>query len=238
MQVVEEYIRQVEGQSTRQDRPLVTLTYAQSIDGSIARDRGEALALSGLATMKITHRLRALHDGILVGIGTVLADDPKLTVRLVDGANPQPIILDSNLRIPTNARLLTNQNRPWIFASPTASQISQKILEQHKCHVMRMNVSKNGNIPLSNILHFLNSKGIKRLMVEGGSAVIGSFLNSGFVDVVVITIAPLFVGGFKAVESLIESKGSASNFPKISPLFVEKVDEDILIWGGVRSKTP
>jgi len=214
----------------------VTLTYAQSVDGSIARDRGAALALSGPATMKITHRLRAQHDGILVGIGTVLADDPKLTVRLVDGASPQPIILDSRLRTPTNAAVLRNQNRPWIFASPTASQNSQKVLEQSKCHVMRVNVSRNGNLPLSKILQSLNSKGIKRLMVEGGATVIGSFLNSGFVDIVVITIAPLFVGGLKAVESLIESKSSVTSFPKISPLFVEKVDEDILIWGRVRSQ--
>src|SRR3989304_8693232 len=79
----------------RLGRPLVTLSYAQSLDGCIAARAGERLALSGPESMRLTHRLRAAQDAILVGIGTVPADNPRLTVHLVQGQDPQPIVLDS-----------------------------------------------------------------------------------------------------------------------------------------------
>ncbi|HEX9595492.1 MAG TPA: RibD family protein, partial [Anaerolineales bacterium] len=85
------------------DRPTVTLSYAQSLDGSIALHRGEPLTLSGPESMAMTHRLRAAHDAILVGIGTVISDDPQLNVRLVEGRNPQVVVLDSRLRLPLTA---------------------------------------------------------------------------------------------------------------------------------------
>ena len=96
-------------------RPFVTLAYAQSIDGSISIARGQRSALSGRESMRFTHALRAGHDGILVGVGTVVADDPELRVRLVDGPDPQPVIVDSNLRTPVGAKLLAQTGRqPWI----------------------------------------------------------------------------------------------------------------------------
>src|SRR5438105_4961079 len=95
-----------------QGRPFVTLAYAQSVDGSISIARGQRSALSGPDSLRFTHALRAGHDGILVGVGTVLADDPELRVRLVDGRDPQPVIVDSNLSTPAEARLLARS--PWI----------------------------------------------------------------------------------------------------------------------------
>jgi 3,4-dihydroxy 2-butanone 4-phosphate synthase/GTP cyclohydrolase II len=86
-------------------RPFVTLAYAQSLDGSLAARRGEPLSLSGLESQKLTHRLRASHSAILVGISTLLADDPQLNVRLVEGENPQPVVLDSRLRTRFKARV-------------------------------------------------------------------------------------------------------------------------------------
>ena len=99
-------------------RPLVSLSYAQSLDGSLAARRGSPLLLSGKASMQLTHRLRASHDAILVGIGTILADDPQLTVRLVQGPQPQPVILDSHLRLPPNARVFQGPKLPWIGKLP------------------------------------------------------------------------------------------------------------------------
>ena len=96
-------------------RPFVTLSYAQSVDGSIAIARGLRSALSGPESLRFTHALRAGHDGILVGVGTVLADDPELRVRLVDGRDPQPVIVDSHLSTPVQAKLLSQSGRqPWI----------------------------------------------------------------------------------------------------------------------------
>ena len=103
------------------DTPFVTLAYAQSLDGSIAAYPGVPLAISGPVSMGITHRLRARHQAILVGIGTVLADDPRLNVRLVPGKNPQPVVLDNQLRFPLKARLLQGEKKPWIMTSKQAS---------------------------------------------------------------------------------------------------------------------
>ena len=95
----------------RTGRPLVTLSYAQSLDGCIAAGPGQRLSLSGPEALMLTHELRAAHAAILVGIGTVLADDPRLTVRLVPGSHPQPVVVDSRLRIPDDCYLLRHGPR-------------------------------------------------------------------------------------------------------------------------------
>ncbi|MBC8504897.1 MAG: RibD family protein [Anaerolineales bacterium] len=231
MQAVEDFIRLVESERDDQDRPLVTLTYAQSLDGSIATERGNTLALSGPKSLKITHRLRAMHEGILIGIGTVLSDDPSLTVRLVDGESPQPIILDSRLRFPTSAKLLKTTKRPWIFTGADAGETALRVLENSGCKIFQINSTDRRTLSLPEVLNTLHTLGINRLMVEGGASVIRSFLTAGVVDVVVLTIAPLFIGGLKAVEELISNSHSASAFPRLSPVFVDKVGADILVWG-------
>ncbi|MDD2558493.1 MAG: RibD family protein [Desulfuromonas sp.] len=99
-------------------RPFVTLSYAQSWGGSITTKRGQPVVLSGADSNLLTHQLRSLHDGILVGIDTVLADDPQLTVRYWSGENPQPIILDTALRMPKNARLCHHPDKDcWVFTT-------------------------------------------------------------------------------------------------------------------------
>src|SRR5438874_9179107 len=88
------------------ERPFVTLSYAQSLDGSITTRPGATLGLSNSASQALTHDIRAHHEAILVGVNTVLTDDPRLTVRLVDGRSPRPVIVDSHLKTPPTARLL------------------------------------------------------------------------------------------------------------------------------------
>jgi len=102
-----------------QMRPFITLTYAQSIDGSIAAERGKPLLLSGKESMIMTHRLRALHDGIMIGVGTLIADNPSLTTRLVPGSHPRPIILDTSLRAPISRKIFSRKkgNLPIIVCS-------------------------------------------------------------------------------------------------------------------------
>ena len=100
-------------------RPFVVLSYAQSVDGSIAGPKRERVRLSGPESMRLTYAIRALCDTILVGIGTVLADDPSLTVKQVPGKSPQPIVLDTRLRTPGKASLLRRPDaRPWLIHGP------------------------------------------------------------------------------------------------------------------------
>jgi hypothetical protein len=96
------------------NRPFITISYAQSVDGSIAFKNRQPIHLSGPESSVLTHQIRASCDAILIGIGTLLADDPRLTVRLTEGNNPQPLILDTRLRTPLNARLVKRSDlSPW-----------------------------------------------------------------------------------------------------------------------------
>ncbi|KAF9577150.1 2,5-diamino-6-(ribosylamino)-4(3H)-pyrimidinone 5'-phosphate reductase [Lunasporangiospora selenospora] len=203
--------------SGNQSTPFVTLTFAQSLDGKIAGTGGQQLILSGPESMKATHIMRSRHDAILVGIGTVLNDDPRLTVRLdlndpelPRGTNlhhPQPIILDSTLRFPTSATLLlaTAPKRPWIFTTPAHDPQRKLELEALGAKVFvlpsNQNNCKSHQIDVSQVISALGSLSIKSLMVEGGAGVIASFLKSGCVDLTLITIAPTYVGqdGISAV---------------------------------------
>jgi 3,4-dihydroxy 2-butanone 4-phosphate synthase/GTP cyclohydrolase II len=231
MKDVDSFLCQAERTINAQNRPLVTLTYAQSLDGSIAYQPGTPLAISGSTSMQITHRLRAAHDGILVGIGTVLADNPQLNVRFASGADPQPIVLDTGLRFPLDSKLLSNQIRPWLFCAKQIDLPQSKELQQRGCRVFHVDIASNGGLDLGQVLQILSSQGIRRLMVEGGARVISGFLNARLVDAVVLTVAPVFVGGLKALEHIWQETGH--NFPRLDIVSVDKAGEDIMIWGLV-----
>lgn len=216
-------------------RPLVNLSYAQSLDGSLSARRGSPLALSGPQAMALTHRLRAAHDAILVGIGTVLADDPRLTVRLVSGKNPQPIVLDTQLRTPPLARLLDEPPYPWIAAGEHAPAERQAQLEAAGGRVLRFALDACGRIPLDALLARLAQEGIASLMVEGGARVISSFLVNGPVDNVLLTIAPLFVGGLHALEPE-EMQGTLPRHPRLRNMGSELLGEDLIVWGNLEEQ--
>lgn len=197
-------------------RPFVTLAYAQSVDGSIAIARGLRSALSGPESLRFTHALRARHDGILVGVGTVLADDPELRVRLVDGRDPQPVIVDSHLSTPVEAKLLSQSGRrPWIGTTSSSSaaphndgttlssdQDRRAPIEARGARLFVSEPQENGWVDLAALLRQLHTAGIEHLMVEGGARIITSFLDARLVDYVAVTIAPTFMGGLSAVGEL------------------------------------
>lgn len=179
-------------------RPFVTLSYAQTLDGSIALP-GRGLALSGPESLQMTHALRAAHDGILVGIGTVLVDDPRLTVRLAPGRNPQPIVLDSHLRIPPTANLLKHPDRRLWVAAADPDPERQSALEALGAWVCALPMDSDGRVVLAALLERLGERGIKTLMVEGGARVINSFLGARLVDRLVLTLSPRMIEGVRAV---------------------------------------
>jgi 3,4-dihydroxy 2-butanone 4-phosphate synthase/GTP cyclohydrolase II len=184
-----------------ENHTLVTLSYAQSLDGSIAREQGKPLALSGPESMRLTHQLRAAHDAILVGIGTVLADDPQLTVRLVEGESPIPVILDSRLEISPTARLFQNPKKPILACLESkADSLKARDLLRKGASLLSIKADDDGHLSLPHLLKELSQRGIKPVMVEGGAKVIGAFIRQNLVDRVMLTITPVYVGGLKALE--------------------------------------
>jgi 3,4-dihydroxy 2-butanone 4-phosphate synthase/GTP cyclohydrolase II len=219
-------------------RPLVCLSYAQSLDGSLTFRRGYPMALSGQESLKLTHQLRSAHDAIMVGIGTVLADDPCLSVRHIEGKSPQPVILDSRLRTPIDSKLLTESpSKPWIITTPSSDQRKKSALEAAGGRILFVPPDSDGCVELSCTLEYLAELGISSLMVEGGAQVITSFLKNRLVDWVAITIAPVYVGGLNVVESLLNNHdiGKHNAFPRLREFNCEKVGGDLVIWGRLSS---
>lgn len=211
----------------RTGRPLVTLTYAQSIDGSITSRHGTQMQISGEETKQFTHHLRSVHDAILVGIGTVLADNPKLTARRVNGKNPQPVILDSHARLPLDCNLLIHHptHRPLVAILDTVSEDRRLRLKEAGATLLALPANQQGYIDLPSLLDALVRNGYTSLMVEGGSQIITSFLSERLVDLFILTIAPILVGGLHAVKSLDEP------FPRLIDHTIEQMGNDLVIWG-------
>jgi 3,4-dihydroxy 2-butanone 4-phosphate synthase/GTP cyclohydrolase II len=176
-------------------RPWVTLSYAQTLDGSLAASRDRRLAISSPEAEALTHRLRAQHDAVLVGIGTVLADDPRLTVRHTPGPSPRPVILDSRLRTPEGAHVWEHPLRPW-FAVARPGPERTPHLRQRGAEVLEITSTDRG-LDLFTVLEELRRRGVRRLMVEGGPTVLTSFLRSRLADWMVVTVAPRLLAGVR-----------------------------------------
>lgn len=186
-------------------RLWVTLTFAQSRDAKIAGPAREPLRLSGDASMAMTHALRAWHDGILVGIGTVLSDNPRLSVRLVPpplppvADFPRPIVLDGALRTPPTAALLElhaqgKGRQPLILCNDTHSAERRAALERAGAEVCAVGDTRDW----AAVCAALHARGVTRLMIEGGAGIIDSALMrhaaAPLIDVCIVTEAPTAVG--------------------------------------------
>lgn len=225
---IERALRQFRDRGT----PVTTLTYAQSLDGSIAAAGGRTLQLSNSETQRMTHRLRALHDAILVGINTVLKDDPRLTVRLVEGKNPQPIVVDSRLRFPLSATLLRNSElRPIVVTSDRACETKEQQLVGAGVRVIRLRAQNNGLLDLATVLTRLKHMGMRSVMVEGGARIITSVLARGLADHLVLTVAPTFVGGVPSVGAL--DSALAGRLPRLHNLYIQSLADDLVIVGDL-----
>lgn len=201
--VLDELCRRGDAHYAATGRPFVTVSYAQSLDGSIAGLKGRPIAISGQESLKYTHALRAHHDAILVGIGTVLSDDPSLTTRLVEGPSPCPVILDSCLRVPLDAQVLAcEEEGPAIVVTTSLHDAKRKkALEEKGIRVVVLNRDEGGRVDLLELMHFLGQQNIKRLMVEGGAGVLSSFIQLRCVHHLIITISMDLVGGLPALKA-------------------------------------
>lgn len=211
------------------NRPFVTLSYAQSLDGSIAAEAGRPTRLSCLASLKMTHMLRACHQALLVGVETVLADDPRLNVRYVAGEDPRPVILDSHLRFPETARVLeASPKRPWIFASCKVPVARQRRFEGLGVRLFCVPEESPGRLDLLAVLRCLARHGIRTLMVEGGGCVIQAFLRQRLVDYCVLTVTPRFLGGVRALAEKVE-------VPLVN-LSYQRLGVDLIVLGRVAAR--
>lgn len=224
---IEQWLQDHRASTEALQRPQVTLCYAQSWDGSLALSPSESLALSNAQSMRLTHRLRSMHDGILVGIGTVLADDPQLTVRECSGKSPQPIVLDGRLRMPPGSRLCQSPDQQcWVVTSP-----ERAILTREDIDLIGVATGEDGMLDLALVMQALWQRGMRSIMVEGGAQVISAFVRAGLADAIVLTVAPALVGGYKAIGDLgIQSR---AQLPSIAPLHTQRLEDDLIMWGNL-----
>ena len=173
-------------------RPFVVAQLGQSLDGRIATTTGESRYINGTGALDHLHALRAHVDAVVVGIGTVLADDPQLTVRRVPGQSPVRVILDPNGKLPDHARCFDNAGPPCLVVRsidrPTPDRVENLLLPS----------DAHGQIDPSDIVDALFARGMRRLLIEGGADTISRFIDADCVDRLHVLVAPVIIGSGKA----------------------------------------
>ncbi|MBI2860486.1 MAG: bifunctional diaminohydroxyphosphoribosylaminopyrimidine deaminase/5-amino-6-(5-phosphoribosylamino)uracil reductase RibD [Chloroflexi bacterium] len=209
--------------------PLVTIKFAQTLDGRIATATRSSRWISSPQFQRVAHRLRATHDAILIGVGTVQADDPELTVRLVRGRNPVRVVLDSGLRIPMEARVIAGKEAATIVASTRRADTEKMArLRERGVEVLLVGEDEAGEVDIKQLLKMLGGRGITSVLVEGGGRVITSILRQRLADRIVAAIAPKIMGsGIEAVGEL--NIGDVAQTLKLSFEKVRRVGEDVVI---------
>ena len=215
--------------------PLVTLKFAQTLDGRIATATGNSQWISSAESRRLAHKLRSLNDAVMVGAGTVLSDDPQLTVRLVKGKNPARIILDSRLRIPPESKVLQSQEEAATIVATTSHADKAKFSRLHEMgtEVLIIPEDDKGEVDLRHLLSILGKRGFSSILVEGGAEVITSMLRLNLADKLVIIIAPKIMGkGIEAVGEL--NVADVSQSLKLSFVKTYRMGEDLVVEARVK----
>jgi diaminohydroxyphosphoribosylaminopyrimidine deaminase / 5-amino-6-(5-phosphoribosylamino)uracil reductase len=212
--------------------PYVTLKAAQTIDGKIADKNGGSRWISSLASRRYVHELRACYDAVLVGSGTVLKDNPSLTVRLTEGRNPKRIIIDSNLKLKTTHKLFTDNrdNNLVLITSKASIEKKGKVkkLSSLGINIVFAKTNSDGRINLKSALTEIGKLGIASLLVEGGSEIFTSFIQQKLFDDIYLFVSPKILGcglpvagnlGIKSIQKTLKIK--FANF--------EKIGDDLLV---------
>lgn len=175
--------------------PFVVLKLATTLDGKIATSTGDSKWITSLESRRYAHRLRSLVDCVMVGSGTVLKDDPGLTVRLIKGKNPARAVLDSSLKVSAGAKVFASRReRVFVFTSAKASRNKVKLLEKKGTEVITVKQSKDG-LSVKGVLKELGKRGVTSVLIEGGARLAASALKEGVVDKAIFIIAPRIIGG-------------------------------------------
>ncbi len=202
-------------------RPRVTLKIATSLDGRIGTSSGESQWITGPEAREQGHRLRAAHDAVLVGVETVLADDPRLTVRLPEGeagVDPLRVVLDSRLRTPPFARLA---------GAGTLILTTREPMAVGTAEVARVPGDSHGRPTVSAVLDLLAARGVRSLMIEGGGRVAACFVAAGVVDAIEWFRAPILLGGDGRPGVAALALARLAKAPRYRRLAVEPLGDDL-----------
>jgi len=219
---------------TRRGTPFVELKLAMSLDGRIASKTGDAKWITGEASREQGHRLRRKHSAIVVGVETVLRDDPRLNVRHVDGKDPVPIVLDSSGRIPLSSKLLQAPSSAIVATCAMPEAIQQEI-EAMGARVWRL-PAEDDRVSIPALLKRMADASLDSLLVEGGGEVAAAFLEAGAVDKVSFFYAPILVGGRDAVPAIggtgVDRIADALRLERVT---TRRLGEDLYLTGYPRT---
>lgn len=197
--------------------PRVTIHYAQTLDGRIATRTGNSQWIGGEASLRLAHELRATHDAVMVGVGTVLADNPRLTARLAPGSSPVRVVVDSRLRLPLDANVLRDNAAPTLVATTAQAPTDRRdAVVETGARILEVAPDETGRVDLAALARRLAEEGLASVLIEGGAGLITSALRLRIAQRVIVCIAPKVVGaGVEAVGPLgIDRLSDALTFEK------------------------
>jgi diaminohydroxyphosphoribosylaminopyrimidine deaminase/5-amino-6-(5-phosphoribosylamino)uracil reductase len=217
-------------------RPFITLKGAASLDGRIATSSGDSQWISGDRSLLLAHQMRNTHDAILIGVGTILSDDPLLTTRIPGKKtrNPVRIILDSMAKTPVNSQAVktVSEAELWIVAGQDAPSKKVMELQSAGATVIQCQMDSMGRLDLFELMNLLVERHILTLLVEGGGHVTGSFLSSRLVDRIRLVVAPLIIGGDDSINWVAggHSPGMLKEAQRFSvPIKATRLGSDVLL---------
>lgn len=214
-------------------RPHVILKTAATLDGKTATATGHSRWITGPASRRFVHRLRGWVDAIMVGAGTALADDPQLTCRLPGRPNPLRVVVDSNLRLPSGAKVLDPSQEPGCLVAcvQDAPEAQAQRLDQAGAQVLRLPAGPEGRVDLAALLAELGSRGVSSILAEGGAGLAWSLLSDGLVDEVMYFFAPKLVGGARA-PSMVGGPGleRMDQAWRLRRPVVRRFGDDVMLW--------
>jgi diaminohydroxyphosphoribosylaminopyrimidine deaminase/5-amino-6-(5-phosphoribosylamino)uracil reductase len=218
--------------------PFITVKFAMSLDGKIATRSGDSRWISGELARKRVHNLRYMADAVMVGVNTVLVDDPRLTARCCGSGGmlkkqPARVIVDSKGRTPLTARVFGEPGKVILALGRLARAGEKESFTQVGAELLEL-PSPEGRVALERLLRALGERGITSVLVEGGGILLGALFDGGLVDKVVAFIAPVIIGGREAVTAVAGSGVErVADSLKLEQVSVERFDEDLMVSGYV-----